>query len=192
MSTKNTTEIVDTASQRISGLQKHVSKKAQITIRRKSMKLEQVIGIYQGLIDARTTLKSKRAETKVAQQSYLTANAAQSALDKGLRAWVETNYGLDSQEARDMGFAPAKVGKKSVAVKNDAVLQSQATREARHTLGKKQKAQIKGTVVAPTAPAEPATHEAPAAQAAGTPQPATVTTPTNGAAATATNGAAAH
>jgi hypothetical protein len=187
---KSTINIIDTASQRITGLQKHVSPKAQITIRRKSLKLAQLIATYQTLLDSRTTLNSKRAETKVAQQGYHAANAAKSALDKGLRAWVEATYGLDSQEARDMGFQPAKVGKKSVATKNEAVQQSLATREARHTMGKKQRAHIKGTVVAPTAPAEPATHEAPVAQAAVAPQTATVATPNDGAAAGAVNGAA--
>ena len=80
-----------------------------------------------------------------------------------------------------MGFAPAKTGTKDVATKQAAVAQMKATREARHTMGRKQKAGIKGVVLPPSAPAAPATNPAPA--------PAVATAPT---APAVTNGSSTH
>ena len=40
----------------------------------------------------------------------------------------------------------SKTTKKTVATKAEAIQKTDATREARHTMGPKQKAQIKGTV----------------------------------------------
>lgn len=59
--------------------------------------------------------------------------------------------------------------------KAKAIAQADATRQARHTMGKKQKAAIKGTVAPPAAAPAPA---APAASPAATPAtpPATTTT----------------
>jgi hypothetical protein len=84
-------------------------------------------------------------------------------MDPQLKQWAFAKFGASSQAAKDMGFAPRKVAKRTVETKQHAVQQSIATREARHTMGKKQRSRIKGVVVAPIAPAEPAVVEAPAA-----------------------------
>src|ERR1700722_11983686 len=152
MTTRNTTKIADTSSKRISGLTKHVSAKTGISINQESMKLSDVVAVYQATIDARTALQSQRDAAKIALQNWEEANASQSSIDKGLKSWVDVTYGLDSQEARDMGFAPRKIGTKTVATKQAAVDQAEATRAARHTMGKRQKADIKGVVVSPSAP----------------------------------------
>ena len=110
------------------------------------------------------------------------------ATDKGLKAWVVSQFGADSQEAKEFGFLPAKSTPKSAATKAQAVAKSLATRQARHTMGRKQKKGIKGTVVAPAAPAVPATTVTVAPPAAITPAS------TNGSldGAPSTNGAATH
>ncbi len=63
-----------------------------------------------------------------------------------------------------------------------AVQLSLATREARHTMGKKQKKDVKGTLVAPAAPADPAST--------APPSPSNGIANTNGASASLLNGAA--
>jgi hypothetical protein len=58
------------------------------------------------------------------------------------------NYGKKAVEML-AGFGmsvPKSTGKKTVETKAKAIAQSQATREARHTMGKKQKKSIKGVV----------------------------------------------
>jgi hypothetical protein len=186
----NSNSIAAACNQRIEGLKKHVTAKTEILINGESSSLAQTIAIYQGSLDARSALKAARNQAEVALQEWNAAEATRSSMDAGLKQWVFAKFGPSSQEAKDMGFTPRKVGKKSVATKNGAVEQSAATREARHTMGKKQKARIKGTVVVPTAPAAPATSEAPVAQAAAASQPVVAAVPSNGAAAVAANGAA--
>ncbi|HEY2512640.1 MAG TPA: hypothetical protein VGI39_17355, partial [Polyangiaceae bacterium] len=89
---------------------------------------------------------------------------------------------------QEFGFLPAKVGEKSAETKALAVQKSQATRDARGTKGKRQKEKIKGTIVVPAVPAEPAVS-APVA----TPT-ASVPVSTNGAlnGASTSNGVAGH
>ncbi|HEY2515741.1 MAG TPA: hypothetical protein VGI39_32955, partial [Polyangiaceae bacterium] len=102
--------------------------------------------------------------------------------DPALKNWVFAKFGSTSQEAKDMGFLPRKRGVADTKAKYQATLQSEATREARHTMGKKQKQKIKGTIVVPTEPAAPATT-APAGSAPAN-ATAQVTAAPNGAAAT--------
>lgn len=176
---RNTVLTADKCAQRIKGLNEHVTAKTALTINQQPMKLVDVIAVYQAALDARATLKSKRAEVKLALQGWKEADVTQETVDRGLKVWVQLTYGLQSQEAQDMGFAAPKRGKANLDTKQKAQLQARATREARGTKGKKQKAKIKGTVATPTAPAAPA-PTAPAAPA------------TNGVAApAATNGIAA-
>src|SRR5581483_10415404 len=71
---------------------------------------------------------------------------------RALRQYVINANGPDSPVLADFGFAPPK---QAGLTPEQLVARGQkaaATRKARHTMGKKQKASIKGTV-APTAPA---------------------------------------
>jgi len=70
------------------------------------------------------------------------------------------------------GLKAPQAGKKTVATKAQALVKSEATRQARHTMGKRQKGQIKGEV-----PATGTQGPAPA-PTAGTQSPAP--TPTTG------------
>ena len=58
------------------------------------------------------------------------------------KSYMSTAFGLI---LADFGTAPVKHGVKSPAVKALAAERMRATRKARHTLGKRQKAKIKGS-----------------------------------------------
>jgi len=76
-----------------------------------------------------------------------------------LRTYILGSYGTAAlQMLQDFGFTPPKPrgGKKTASTKAQAVVQAKATRVARHTMGKRQKAKIKGT-----APAQPVTTPGP-------------------------------
>jgi hypothetical protein len=172
MSFKSSTTVADTCTQRIQGLNAHVSPKTAISIGGKSMKLAQLVAIYQAVLDTRKALKSKRAEAKLALKAWQEAQAGEEGVDAGLKSWVDSTYGLNSQAAQDMGFGPRKVGAKTVETKQAAAKQAAATREARHTMGKKQKLKVKGIVPATTEPilaAAPSTAPALPAAPSGTP-----------------------
>jgi hypothetical protein len=162
---QNNATIVSTCNQRLTALAKYVKPKTETSINGEPMKLSELIGVYQACLDTRTAVTTTRAQLQKVLSGRSSAEATRQAIDKGLKAWIVTKFGADSQEALEFGFAPQKVTTKSVETKRNAVLQSQATREARGTMGKREKEKIKGTVVDPTAPADPATTAAAATPA---------------------------
>ena len=184
---ENSAKIVATCNERLAALNKFVTAKTQMTINGEPMKLSDVTAIYQTALDARSTAATQRVAYEHALDAREQADSARLTTDAGLEIWVLSQFGVGSQTASEFGFSPRKVGVKSAQTKADAVTKNLSTRKARMTMGKRQKADIKGTVVAPTAPAAPV-NSAPVA----TPAPvAPVVTPAlNGAA--VTNGTAGH
>jgi hypothetical protein len=63
-----------------------------------------------------------------------------------LRNLVANTYGSSSEAYDDFGFTAPRKGKPSAKTKAAAVDQVLATREARHTMGKKQRLAIRGVV----------------------------------------------
>ena len=185
---QNNASIVATCNQRLKGLALYVKTKTVMPINGQQMKPAEVIGAYQACIDTRSELVTHRAAFDKALAARDTAEETRVALDKGLRAWITGTFGANSQEAQEFGFLPSKIGTKSAATKAKAVEQTLATREARGTMGKRQKEKIKGVITTPAAPAVPAIT-APAA-----PPAASVLTATNGApnGASPSNGVAGH
>ena len=82
------------------------------------------------------------------------ANAADDEADvvlRAVRAQVMARHG-EAQEAEtvlvDFGYAPRRKVSRTVEEKTAAVAQAKATREARHTMGPKAKATVRGVVPA--------------------------------------------
>jgi hypothetical protein len=74
---------------------------------------------------------------------------------QNLTTYILGSYGASAlQMLQDFGFTPPKPrgGRKTASSKAQAVVQAKATRVARHTMGKRQKSKIKGSV-----PAQPST-----------------------------------
>jgi hypothetical protein len=154
---QNNAQIIATCNQRLTALKKHVtSQKTTVPISGQPMKLTDLVTVYQNAVDTRSKLVEQRAAYDAALTERDSADTTRQAVDEGLRAWVTTQYGLSSPEATEFGFQPRKVRARSAATVAEAVEKSAATRAARGTRGKRQKAKIKGTVVAPPAPADPA------------------------------------
>ena len=150
----NATEVVDLCTKRLAALKKYVpNTTTQIPINGEIMTVSNVVAVYQDCLDARTGLDTQRALVKAAMGTTEAAELKLRTTEQPLRAWVVNTFGPDSQQAHDFGFPPRKKPVRTVVAKSHAVAQSKATRAARHTLGPKQKDQIKGTVTASTAPA---------------------------------------
>ena len=167
----NNATVVDACTKRLKALEEHVGNKGTIAMNGEDLKVSDVQAIYQGCLDSRAALHKSRTQVKTALAAKASAEQARVAADKALAAWVITKFGADSQQALDFGFAPRKAAARTVDSKAKAAAQAKATREARHTMGKKQKKLIKGTVVVPTAPAAPAKTPV---EASSTGQPAVV------------------
>lgn len=186
---RNNAKIVATCGQRLLALKKHVkTKTTTIKTAGEQTKLADLLAIYQASIDTRNALVPSRAAFDKALAARDRAEVARLATDKKLKAWVVNEFGADSPEAQEFGFLPPKIGAKSVETKALAAEKLRATRVARGTMGKRQKEKIKGTVVAPAAPADPAVTVTAATPAAIAPTKADGSL--NGA--PTTNGAAAH
>ena len=185
---KNNAKVVSTCGQRLIALKKFVKTKTAITASGEQTKLADLVAVYQAAIDTRNALVPSRAAFDKALAARDSAEVARQATDKKLKAWVVNEFGAGSQEAQEFGFLPPKIRAKSADTKAIAVEKLRATRTARGTKGKRQREKIKGTIVAPAAPADPATT-APAASPAASATPST-NGPLNGA--PSTNGAAAR
>lgn len=153
MTIKNNAVIADACSQRITALKKYITPKTEIPIDGTPHKLADVIDVFQRSLDARAEVTVKRSELKASLSKRKEIEDTRQRIDAGLKAWIAVRFGANSQQAHEFGYPPRKATKKDVATKWHAVEQSKATRDARHTMGKREKAKIKGTVVQ-TAPVE--------------------------------------
>ena len=138
--------VIDKCTQRLQALKSYVTPKAQIAINGVVHKATDVIEIYQRSLDTRAACSTKRAEMKAALSDRAAAEAQRREADRALKAYVVNQFGVSSQEAMNFGFPPPKTAARSVDSKALAVARAKATRKARHTMGRKQKEQIKGTV----------------------------------------------
>lgn len=127
-----------------------------------------LVARFQSRIDAaRKTLADRTAlhASVAAEQAVETAVAT---LRARFKTYLQGRYGKDSPELQKFGFTPQKTPQRAAATKAKAVKQSDATRRARGTTGKKAKSVIKG-VPEPTAPAAPAVTTATAGGAPSAP-----------------------
>jgi hypothetical protein len=137
---KNNAVVVDSCTQRLKAFAQYVDGKAQIAVDGKKLKASQVSAIYQSCLDSRAALATKRAEAKAAMAARTSAEQARVSADRAVKAWVNNEFGVGSQQAIDFGFPAPKQAKRTAESKVNAVALAKATRKARGTMGKKQKA----------------------------------------------------
>jgi len=143
--------------------------------------LEQLI---QSRIDAANAAVNARANWLHASATYKALNAQVTPVVRALRQYAINAFGQNSPTLADFGFTAPKKATLTPDQKAAKALKAKATREARGTKGKKQKAAIKGTV--PTT--APATAPSPA-PAPTTAAPSVTAAPTGTATATGAAGA---
>ena len=149
----------------IDGFTKHGATVGTLTIDGKQYAPADLVKVLQARIDALKGVDAARGPYKaalVAQQAELASThdlvvAVQQALQLMFRSQVDV--------LGDFGLAPRKRTNPTPATKAAAALKAKATREARGTKGKKQKAAIHGVVPETTPEAAPAPAPAPAAAA---------------------------
>jgi hypothetical protein len=147
-------QVAAACTKRLQALESHVAAGTTIALNGRKMPLADVVAIYQGRLDTAAVLAAKREETKIALAADRSAERARLDADKALRAWVATEFGAESREALAFGFPPAKKPVRTAQDKADAAKLAQATREARHTLGPKERLKIKGTLPPAATPEE--------------------------------------
>lgn len=139
------------------GLGKHFSSVPTITLGGVSYPMTDLKRLIQGDLDTMTATAQAKAAYRAQVQVERNADAQVNPILRLLKAYVIAYFG-ETQDAAaaldDFGYSPRKTPKKSVETKAQAIQKTEATRQARHTQGRKQKAKVKGTATS-SAPATP-------------------------------------
>jgi len=151
MSTSNQTK--ETRQVRIgkvsAGIQKYFMNLPAIDLAGTNRTPADLIAILQRALDAIKQSSNAKAAWRAVVQTERNVLRETSPVLRYIKSFVISKFGdtQDSSKAlEDFGYTPRKVPVKKVAVKAGAIEQGLATRVARATRGKKQKAKIKGTV----------------------------------------------
>lgn len=127
----------------VAGTQKHTPN-GSFTIGSESFTAANLVQLLQGLADAIAKVDDAKAAWQDALTSLDDEQAKVAPVLRGYRNLLLATYGNAPATLADYGLAPRKgPTPPSADVKAAAVAKRAATRKARHTMGKKQKAEIK-------------------------------------------------
>jgi hypothetical protein len=133
-------------AQRIRGLREHVPEGADIRIAGVVYTKEQVIAAFQAILDAQAALVKSRAQVAVDLAARQVAEGRGAKLEFPLKTWALNYFGAESEAVATIGYAAPKKAVKSPEAVAKAVRLAKATREARGTMGKRQRERVKGVV----------------------------------------------
>jgi hypothetical protein len=136
----------------VDGLNKHAATIPSIVIAGASMTTKDIVATLQSRIDSANAALSTRATWQTAVQADQTERDKTKTFVSGLKQALLVAFAGQIDTLADFGLTGRKARVVSPEEKVAAAAKAKATRAARHTMGKVQKAAIKGTV-APTAPA---------------------------------------
>jgi len=165
------------AKQFIAGIGKHFANAESMAFGSATLTPAELTKRLQKLVDLRTAVNDAKATAKAKLADETTQAPALLGLLTEFESFVKVTFSKSPDVLADFGLAPRKVSTPLTAVqKVAAAAKRKATREARQTMGKKQKRAITGNVVdvvvtpvtqpKPVAPAPVATAPAPAAGSA--------------------------
>jgi hypothetical protein len=116
----------------------------------------ELLAKFQSRVDAAEATKTARAALRTAVAEEKAVEKEVKPLRAGLKSFIQSREGRGSPILQTFGFPEGKTPKTRPAVKADAALKAKATRAARGTKGRKQKASIHGAPPAATPTTTPA------------------------------------
>jgi hypothetical protein len=157
----------------IDGLKKHEQTLSSLVIRGQSIRVADIIPLLQKRLDKTSAVSSAKATWQSAVQADHDERDQTKNLLADLRQALLVAFGGQIEALADFGLVGRKPAVVAPETRVAAAAKAKATRAARHTMGKNQKAQITGVVVTPatSSPSTPAPAPAaapPAAPSAGT------------------------
>jgi acyl-coenzyme A thioesterase PaaI-like protein len=162
-STSNTRITKEAADQKlVDGFEKHAQTVPSLVIGGTSFKAADITAVLQTRLATSATAQSTRATWLNAVKADGDERAKTKTFVDGVRQALLVAFAGSIDALDDFGLTPRKTPVVTPEAKAAAALKAKATRAARHTMGKKQKATIKGTVPT-TAPATPPTASPPVA-----------------------------
>jgi hypothetical protein len=138
------------------GVTKHATAIPAIAIAGKSMTTQEIVATLQSRIDSAKAVVSTRATWQATVQSDRALRDKTKTFVSGLKQAVLAAFAGQVGALADFGLTPRKLRVSTPDQKLAAAAKAKATRAARHTMGSKQKAAVKGAV-APAAPVIAAT-----------------------------------
>jgi hypothetical protein len=136
------------------GIAKHSQKRASVTLLGETYTSEELLTLLQARTDAIRAAEIARTAWLNAVQEMHAKLEKTDPLFSCFRQQMLTTISPTSNELADYGIAPRKPRAALTSEElYEAVEKSKATRRARHTMGKRQREEIKGTVTVGNAPA---------------------------------------
>jgi hypothetical protein len=151
--------LANTLTQLVGGLQKHLPT-GTLLVANTSYTTSQLATSFTSLVTSIQATATAKAAYQAAVKAEDELYAELFPLVSGVRAVLYQMYRGSIETLADCGISPHKVAIRTAAEKLAAAAKAKATRAARHTLGKKQKAAITGSSAA-AAPVSPASPPAP-------------------------------
>jgi len=136
--------------QAIAGVQKLYATTPAILLNSVSYTPANIVKALQGSIDAADATNTAEAAFHKAVAAEKAANVEADAVYAGLKTFVTVQYKTSSDTLATFGFTPSSRRVPDATTVAGAVEKRAATRAARHTMGKRQKEGVKGTVPVPT------------------------------------------
>jgi hypothetical protein len=168
MGKQNKQELVAEEQQQMTCVQKHLAKGTTVHVRGKGWKPSDIVDAYDRHVVLLKQADAAREKWLAIVEQERAAAAVINPLKRVLQQYFENTFGPGSEEAIDFGLSTRKATSQSVDTKVLAVKKRKATRDARHTLGKKERLAIHGVVdesdTAPQAVTMPANVAAPSVQ----------------------------
>jgi hypothetical protein len=143
---------VDRNRQVIAGMQKHYASAPSIVLDGVSHTLADIVKVLQAPIDTADVATTTASAFHKAVAADKAARAASDVMYRSLRAFLVNLYKTSPEVLADFGITLPSRQAPDAATTAAAVVKRGATRVARHTLGKRQKAGIKGQVAPVPAP----------------------------------------
>jgi hypothetical protein len=151
----NRTERQTVDQRLIDGINRHTQTVSSLIIGGTTFTTTDIIGILQLRIVVASTAVSTKATWQTAVKADQDEHAKTKTFVSGLRQALTVMFAGQIDALADFGLKPRKVRVTTPEQKAEAAAKARATRAARHTMGPKQKALVKGTVPAPTTPPTP-------------------------------------
>jgi hypothetical protein len=139
---KNTVLALDTKA--IEGVDKYFATATDLLVGGTTYTPASLKAVLQKEIDVLKAIDAARAAVKQQVAGAVAVRASARTARRALRQYIVGSYGAQAvQMLEDFGMS-RRPKAKTVEVKAQAIAKGQATREARHTMGSKQKSLIKG------------------------------------------------
>ena len=139
----------------IAGVRKQLASTKTVVLDGVSYAPDDIVKALQGSIDAADATIAITAQFHKTVDAERAANATADTVYAGLKTYVTSQYKTSPDTMADFGITLPSRQVPDAATTATAVEKRQATRVARHTMGKRQKANVKGTVTTPTAAPAP-------------------------------------